>query len=162
MLPRSASKGTTPTKSSDRILRVFFTADDIARNEPARILAVARTKGKYEGEGWRVRKDSGRFWVVGNVVRHAHGGAVELAVDHGGAYSVLHVVDRGCGFHHISRLPLDPYAENGRGLLLIAALSVDFTVSERPDGGSDARVALRGRARTARTRAALQCSPANA
>jgi hypothetical protein len=59
------------------------------------------------------------------------------------------VLDRGSGFYHISRLPPDPYAEFGRGLCLVAALTVDFTVSERPDGGSHARVVLRGGARAA-------------
>jgi PAS domain S-box-containing protein len=97
--------------------------------------------------------------LIGNVVRHARADEVEVAVDHGGRYSVLHVMDRGSGFHHISRLPPDPYAEDGRGLFLIAALSIDFTVSERPDGGSHARVVLRGGERAERTRPALRRSP---
>jgi PAS domain S-box-containing protein len=98
--------------------------------------------------------------LIGNVVRHAHAKDVEVAVDHGGPYSVLHVMDRGSGFHHISRLPPDPYAENGRGLFLIAALSVDFTVAAGPDGGSHARVILRGGQRANRTRPAFLRSPA--
>ncbi|MGD0474874.1 MAG: SpoIIE family protein phosphatase [Candidatus Velthaea sp.] len=82
--------------------------------------------------------------LIGNVVRHAaHAEMIEVIIDHGGPYSVLHVLDRGSGFYHISRLPPDPLAENGRGLFLIAALSIDFTVSERSDGGSHARVVLR-------------------
>jgi anti-sigma regulatory factor (Ser/Thr protein kinase) len=86
--------------------------------------------------------------LIGNVVRHA-GNAVEVdvVVDQGGPYSVLHVMDCGSGFHHIGRLPRDPYAENGRGLFLIGAVTFDFTVSERPDGGSHARVVLRGGSR---------------
>jgi hypothetical protein len=44
----------------------------------------------------------------------------------------------------VSRLPSDLFAENGRGLFLIAALTVDFTVSGRPDGRSHARAVLRG------------------
>jgi PAS domain S-box-containing protein len=96
--------------------------------------------------------------LVGNVVRHAHAEDVEVAIDHGGLHSVLHVMDRGSGFHHISRLPPDPYAESGRGLFLIAALTVDFTVSERPDGGSHARVVLRGGERSERMRPALRRS----
>ncbi len=59
-----------------------------------------------------------------------------------GARTVLHVLDGGGGFNHISRLPRDPYAENGRGFFLIAALTEEFTVSERPDGGSHARAVL--------------------
>jgi PAS domain S-box-containing protein len=41
----------------------FYTEEDRARNEPARALETARTKGKYEIEGWRVRKDGTRFWA---------------------------------------------------------------------------------------------------
>jgi signal transduction histidine kinase len=43
--------------------------------------------------------------LIGNVARHAYAQEVEVAVDHGGPCSVLHVMDRGSGFHHISRLP---------------------------------------------------------
>jgi hypothetical protein len=43
---------------------------------------------------------------------------------------------------------------------LIAALSVDVTVSERPDGGSHARVVLRGGNRAQRPRPQLLRSPA--
>jgi anti-sigma regulatory factor (Ser/Thr protein kinase) len=82
--------------------------------------------------------------LIGNVVRHAYAaGDIEVALNHGSpAVTVLHVIDRGGGFNHISRLPRDPYAENGRGLFLIAALTEDFTVSERPNGGSHARAVL--------------------
>jgi anti-sigma regulatory factor (Ser/Thr protein kinase) len=81
--------------------------------------------------------------LIGNVLRHAnHSSDVEVALNHGGSDSVLHVLDHGAGFNHISRLPRDPYAEDGRGLFLIAALTDDFTVSERPDGGSHARAVL--------------------
>jgi len=44
----------------------FYTADDAAAGEPARALATAINDGKYEKEGWRVRKDGTRFWA--NVV----------------------------------------------------------------------------------------------
>ncbi len=44
----------------------FYTAEDIARNWPAHELEVARAEGRFEDEGWRVRKDGSRFWA--NVV----------------------------------------------------------------------------------------------
>jgi hypothetical protein len=62
-----------------------------------------------------------------------------------GPHSVLHVLDRGAGFRHTSRLPTDPYAEHGRGLFLIAALTVDFTVAQRRDGGASQRIGAFGR-----------------
>jgi PAS domain S-box-containing protein len=44
----------------------FYTEEDRARGLPARALATAAAEGKFEGEGWRVRKDGKRFWA--NVV----------------------------------------------------------------------------------------------
>ncbi len=44
----------------------FYTAEDLARNWPAHELEVARAEGRFEDEGWRVRKDGSRFWA--NVV----------------------------------------------------------------------------------------------
>jgi PAS domain S-box-containing protein len=41
----------------------FFTADDQARRIPEKILAEARAKGRYQTEGWCVRKDGTRFWA---------------------------------------------------------------------------------------------------
>jgi PAS domain S-box-containing protein len=37
----------------------FYTAEDRAKGEPAGGLAVAARDGRYEQEGWRVRKDGG-------------------------------------------------------------------------------------------------------
>jgi len=41
----------------------FYTDEDRAAGLPARALATALTEGKYEAEGWRVRKDGTRFWA---------------------------------------------------------------------------------------------------
>lgn len=41
----------------------FYTPEDNARGEPARGLECARTQGKFEAEGWRLRKDGTRFWA---------------------------------------------------------------------------------------------------
>jgi len=42
---------------------IFYTAEDIANGKPARELTIARKEGKYEEEGWRVRKDGSRLWA---------------------------------------------------------------------------------------------------
>jgi PAS domain S-box-containing protein len=42
---------------------VFYTPEDRARGEPARTLGTAEREGRFEGEGWRVRKDGSRFWA---------------------------------------------------------------------------------------------------
>src|SRR3954452_1623214 len=38
----------------------FYTDEDRATDLPARALDAARHEGKFEGEGWRVRKDGTR------------------------------------------------------------------------------------------------------
>jgi PAS domain S-box-containing protein len=44
----------------------FYTAQDKADGVPARALSVAEQEGRFEAEGWRVRKDGTNFWA--NVV----------------------------------------------------------------------------------------------
>ncbi|MEW6763267.1 MAG: PAS domain S-box protein [Pseudomonadota bacterium] len=41
----------------------FYTPEDQASGLPARALAQALEHGKFEAEGWRVRKDGSRFWA---------------------------------------------------------------------------------------------------
>jgi len=42
---------------------VFYPEEDRKRGKPERALEIAREKGTYEDEGWRVRKDGSRFWA---------------------------------------------------------------------------------------------------
>ena len=42
----------------------FFTPEDQAAGLPQRALATAAREGKFESEGWRVRKDGTRFWAL--------------------------------------------------------------------------------------------------
>jgi len=44
----------------------FYTADDVAADKPSQELTIAEQNGRFEVEGWRVRKDGTRFWA--NVV----------------------------------------------------------------------------------------------
>ncbi|SFK12179.1 PAS domain-containing sensor histidine kinase [Bradyrhizobium sp. cf659] len=41
----------------------FYTETDRANGKPARALGIARDKGRYEEDGWRVRKDGTFFWA---------------------------------------------------------------------------------------------------
>jgi len=41
----------------------FYPDDDRAQGEPEQALATARTAGKFEGEGWRLRSDGSKFWA---------------------------------------------------------------------------------------------------
>jgi PAS domain S-box-containing protein len=55
----------------------FYPPEDVQSGKPGRELGVAAATGKYEEEGWRVRKDGSRFWagVVLTAVRD-EGGAL--------------------------------------------------------------------------------------
>jgi PAS domain S-box-containing protein len=59
----------------------FYTDTDQANGRPARALHLARTHGKYEEEGWRVRKDGTRFWasVVIDAIRNPSGDLIGFA-----------------------------------------------------------------------------------
>ncbi|MEO6012250.1 MAG: PAS domain S-box protein [Devosia sp.] len=41
----------------------FYTEEDRATDLPGRALRTAATEGRFENEGWRVRKDGSRFWA---------------------------------------------------------------------------------------------------
>jgi PAS domain S-box-containing protein len=56
-------KGYHPDEIIGRHFSMFYTDEDRARGRPAFALEVARTTGKFEDEGWRVRKDGSRFWA---------------------------------------------------------------------------------------------------
>jgi PAS domain S-box-containing protein len=42
---------------------MFYTEEDRQAGMPQKVLETARREGKFEGEGWRVRKDGTRFWA---------------------------------------------------------------------------------------------------
>ena len=41
----------------------FYRPEDQRRGLPERALGIARETGKFEGEGWRIRRDGTRFWA---------------------------------------------------------------------------------------------------
>ena len=41
----------------------FYTAEDVKADVPAKALRTALNDGRYEKEGWRIRKDGTRFWA---------------------------------------------------------------------------------------------------
>ncbi len=42
----------------------FYTEDDRKAGLPEKVLQTAALEGRYEAEGWRVRKDGSRFWAL--------------------------------------------------------------------------------------------------
>jgi PAS domain S-box-containing protein len=59
-------KGYEANEIIGRHFSVFYTPEDIAAETPARGLRTASREGRFETEGWRIRKDGSRFWA--NVV----------------------------------------------------------------------------------------------
>lgn len=56
-------KGYTEQEIINKNFSIFFTEEDRAENLPMLALNIAAEKGKYEAEGYRVRKDGTRFWA---------------------------------------------------------------------------------------------------
>jgi PAS domain S-box-containing protein len=56
-------KGYTREEILGKHLSTFYTLEDRAAGEPQRALGVAASTGRFEAEGWRVRKDGTSFWA---------------------------------------------------------------------------------------------------
>src|ERR1700754_2750170 len=56
-------KGYSVTEILGQHFSRFYTETDRANGKPARALQIAREQGRYEEEGWRVRKDGTFFWA---------------------------------------------------------------------------------------------------
>ena len=56
-------KGYSPEEIVGRHFSCFYTEADRANGKPARALRTAEEQGRYEEEGWRVRKDGTFFWA---------------------------------------------------------------------------------------------------
>ncbi len=70
-----ALKGYSAHEIIDRHFSTFYTPEAVSMGHPERELAIAGSTGRYEEEGWRVRKDGSRFWahVVINAIRDETG-----------------------------------------------------------------------------------------
>jgi PAS domain S-box-containing protein len=56
-------KGYTAQEIIGRHFSTFYTEEDRAAGLPQRALDTAAREGRFESEGWRVRKDGTRFWT---------------------------------------------------------------------------------------------------
>src|ERR1043166_5014999 len=59
-------KGYEANEIIGRHFSTFYPEEDIERGKPPWELEVAAREGRFEDEGWRIRKDGTRFWA--NVV----------------------------------------------------------------------------------------------
>jgi len=57
-------KGYTAADIVGQHFSIFFTPEDRRAGRPARALATAARTGRFEDEGWRMRKDGTRFWAL--------------------------------------------------------------------------------------------------
>ena len=74
-------KGYRPEEIIGQNFSRFYTPSDRAKGRPARALEIARTMGRYEEEGLRVRKDGSFFWasVVIDPIRDDNGALIGYA-----------------------------------------------------------------------------------
>ncbi|HUY81144.1 MAG TPA: sigma 54-interacting transcriptional regulator [Acidobacteriaceae bacterium] len=56
-------KGYTSEEILGQHFSIFYLQEDLERGKPENELRVAKSQGRYEEEGWRVRKDGSRFWA---------------------------------------------------------------------------------------------------
>jgi formate hydrogenlyase transcriptional activator len=56
-------KGYSPDDIIGKHFSQFFTQEDVERAHPAELMRLAAVRGRFEEEGWRVRKDGSRFWA---------------------------------------------------------------------------------------------------
>jgi len=74
-------KGYDPHEIIGEHFSRFYTPEDRAREIPKVALETAVREGRFEAEGWRVRKDGSRFWanVVIDPIREPNGDLVGFA-----------------------------------------------------------------------------------
>jgi PAS domain S-box-containing protein len=74
-------KGYTAEEIVGQHFSAFYTEDDRKAGVPEHALETARQEGKYEAEGWRMRKDGTRFWasIVIDAIRDDGGKLVGFA-----------------------------------------------------------------------------------
>ncbi|PPA74351.1 GGDEF domain-containing protein [Achromobacter spanius] len=75
------AKGYTQEEIVGKNFACFYTAADQAAGLPQRGLATAREQGRFEAEGWRVRRDGTLFWanVVIDAIRDDQGELIGFA-----------------------------------------------------------------------------------
>jgi PAS domain S-box-containing protein len=68
-------KGYKPSEIIGRHFSIFYPDADLKSRKPWRELEVAAEKGRFEDEGWRLRKDGSKFWanVIITAIRDEEG-----------------------------------------------------------------------------------------
>jgi PAS domain S-box-containing protein len=74
-------KGYSAREIIGKPFSVFYTPEDREKELPQKALAAVRETGRFNSEGWRVRKDGTRFWalVVLDAIRDEQGRLIGFA-----------------------------------------------------------------------------------
>ena len=74
-------KGYTASEIIGQNFSVFYTPEDQAADLPKAALAIAAKEGKFETEGWRVRRDGSQVWthVIIDPIRNSSGNLLGFA-----------------------------------------------------------------------------------
>jgi PAS domain S-box-containing protein len=74
-------KGYTAEEAIGKHFSIFYPPEKIAARFPEHELEVAARTGRFEDEGWRIRKDGSQFWanVVITALRDEHGTVIGFA-----------------------------------------------------------------------------------
>ena len=91
----------------------FYPPEDVASGKPDKVLRIAAADGRFEDEGWRLRKDGSRFWA--SVV-------ITAMRDDGGRLRGFAAVVRDLGRHKQAE-------EKQRNLASILSASLDLQVT---------------------------------
>lgn len=121
-----------------------FESDDYRTGAMVR-RAVAELIARWTGrEDARFESELAFGELIANAVRHAPGVVRVLASTAGGGDAALVVEDSGAGFTHDEH-GLDPFAESGRGLELVRAVSDGLAIAAAPLGGTRVTVTFRAK-----------------
>ncbi|HEY9759596.1 MAG TPA: PAS domain-containing methyl-accepting chemotaxis protein [Oculatellaceae cyanobacterium] len=68
-------KGYTESEIVGQNFSCFYPSEDVAKGKPELELRMASTLGRFEDEGWRLRKDGSRFWanMILTAMKDEHG-----------------------------------------------------------------------------------------
>ena len=116
-------KGYTPEQALGQNFAMFYTEDDRRAGLPGRLLARARSAGRVEHRGWRVRRDGSQFW--GDVV-------ITALHDEAGHHTGFAKVTRDLTEQH--RLEEALRASEERFRLLVGQVADYAIIALDPDG----------------------------